>query len=158
MKTSRKLLIATVIGAAVVGVSAAFAAWSSTGSGSAGAQSSTSLNSVISAGSNSADLYPGAAKTVTVSISNPNGYPVVVNSISAGSSALVNGCAAGTVTSDARAIDAAGLLQSDGSTRTIAGNASATYTLDTHMAASATDACKSQTFALSLTATLTSNA
>lgn len=158
MLVSRKLIVAGILGSGAIGAGMAFGAWSSTGSGAAGAQSTTSINSVIAAGSNSADLFPGAAKTVTISISNPNPYPVIVNSISAGSSALVNGCAAATVTSDAVPMDASGLLQSDGSTRTIAASGSGTYTLSTHMAASAADACKAQTFSLTLTATLSSNA
>lgn len=159
MRLSRKLIAIPVVGAGLLGVGIAFAAWTSSGSGSGTAQATDSQNSVIAAGTSAADLYPGATKSVTVTISNPNAYPVLVNSISAGSSVLVNtSCVAGTVTSDVRATDATGLFQSDNSTKTIAAGGSGTYTLVTHMAASAVDACKSQTFALSLSATLSSNA
>jgi hypothetical protein len=158
MRHKKLFLIPLAIGALVAG-GVAFAAWSSSGSGSATAQSTTSLNSVIAAGTSAADLYPGATSSVTVTVSNPNAYPIVVNSISAGSSALANvSCTAGTVTSDARTVDATGLMQSDGSTKTIAAAGSGTYILATHMAASAVDACKSQSFTLALTATLNSNA
>lgn len=155
-RARRLLLVPLLTGGALV-AGTAFAAWTSSGSGSGQARSTTSVNSVISAGTNAADLYPGAVSSVQVAISNPNPYPVVVNSISAGSSALVNAtCVAGSVTSDARANDPTGLLQSDGTTKTIAAGGSGTYVLVTRMGTTAVDACKSQTFTLSLTATLTS--
>jgi len=159
MLLKRKLFIVPLLCGALFTAGMAFAQWTSSGSGSGTAKSTTSVDSVIATGTSVADLYPGATKSVTVTVSNPNDYPIVVNSISAGSSALVNlTCVAGTVTSDARAIDATGLLQSDGTTKTIAGSGSGTYTLVTHMTAAALDACKSQTFTLALTATITSNA
>ena len=161
---SRKKIAAVVAGVALFATAAgvAYAAWSSSASGSATAQSKTSVNSTIAPGTFGADLYPGADKTVTVTITNPNEYPVLVTSISAGSSSATgaaNACLAGTVTTDARALDASGLLQSDGSTKTIAPAGSGTFTLDTHMDPTAVDACKSQTFTMSgMTATLVSNA
>jgi hypothetical protein len=151
----KKLVAIPCLVAVAVATGVAFAAWTSSGSGSGTAQSTTSINSVIAPGASAADLYPGATQSVTVTVSNPNPYPLLVNSISAGSSALVNTtCAAGTVTSDARPTDATGLLQSDGTTKAIAAGGSGTYTLTTHMAASAVDACKAQTFSLPLTAIL----
>lgn len=134
---------------ALTTVGVAVAAWTSSGSGSGAAKSTTSKDSVIAAATSAADLYPGAVKTVTVSITNPNDYPVVVKTISAGSSDAVNGCAAATVTSDA---------VSSAPSTTIVGGGSGTYTLTTRMAGGATDACKSQTFTLPLTATLESAA
>ena len=151
-----KLAILSLV-AVLAGAGAAYAVWSSTGAGTATAQATTSASSVIASGTSAADLYPGAVKSITVTISNPNPYPVLVNSISAGSSAVVNGtCAAGTVTSDARPNDATGLLQTDGTTKQIAPAGSGTYTLTTRMTTGALDACKSQTFTLPLTATLSS--
>ena len=148
LKRRTTFLAAMISVLLVAGV--AFAAWTSSGSGSGQAKSTTSVNSTISNGTAAADLFPGATKSVTVSINNPNDYPVTVKTISAGSSAAVNGCAAGTVTSDAVA---------SVPSNTIAAGESGTYTLVTHMAGSATDACKSQTFVLGgLTATLESAA
>ncbi|MGW5714809.1 hypothetical protein ACWEVP_01480 [Amycolatopsis sp. NPDC003865] len=141
---------AVVLGAAgvVVVAGVAYAAWTSTGAGSGSVTSTTSANSVISPAAG-ATLYPGAVKTFTVTIDNQNDYPVVVNSISAGSSNVTEGgCAAGTVTSAAVT----------NPTGTIAPKGSAVYTLTATMSGSATDACKSQTFTLPLTATLSSNA
>ena len=158
MRHKKLFLIPFVIGALFAG-GVAYAAWTSSGSGSATAQSTTSVDSVIAPGTGAADLYPGAVSSVTVTVSNPNPYPIMVSSISAGSSALVNtSCTAGTVTTDARPTDAAGLSQTGGSVKTIAAGGSGTYTLTTRMAATAVDACKSQTFTLALTAAVTSNA
>ncbi len=157
-RTSKRLLAIglplTVM--AVTGV--AVAAWTSTGSGSGTAQSTTSVDSVVSGTAHPADLFPGATKSVTVTITNPNAYPILVTSIPAGTSDLVNGCLAGTVTTEARALDATGLVQSN-TTRTIAANSSGVYTLVSHMIADPSDSCKSQSFNLPLTnATVVSNA
>jgi hypothetical protein len=159
MRHYKKLLVVPLLCGAAIATGVAFAAWTSTGTGTGQARSTTSVDSVIAPGTNVADLYPGSTSSVTVTVSNPNGYPIVVNSISAGSSNLVNAtCAIGSVTSDARTIDATGLFQADLATKTIAAGGSGTYTLVTHMTAGALDSCKSQTFTLPLTATLTSNA
>ncbi|HKN56441.1 MAG TPA: LEA type 2 family protein [Amycolatopsis sp.] len=141
---------AVVLGATgvIVVAGVAYAAWTSTGSGSGEVKSTTSLNSTIAKLGDGSLLYPGGGTDFTVTISNPNSYPVVVNSISAGSSDAVNGCAAGTVTS-------AAVSNPSG---TIAAGGSGTYTLHATMDHDAADACKSQTFSLPLTATLSSNA
>lgn len=163
---SRNKIAAVLVGVGLVAAAAgvAYAAWSSNATGSATAEATTSIDSVIAPGSHVADLYPGATKTVTVTISNANDYPVVVNTISLGSSDATgssDACLAGTVTTDARtAADATGLLQSNNTTKIIAPSpASGTYTLVTHMTATAVDACKLQTFTMSgMTATLSSAA
>lgn len=142
---------AVVLGAAgaVIVAGVAYAAWTSTGAGSGSVTSTTSVNSTIGSDTTGTPLYPGAAKTFTVTINNPNAYPVVVNSISAGSStATAGGCAAGTVTSAA--------VNNPGSTIAAGGNA--VYTLTATMSGTATDACQGATFTLPLTATLSSNA
>ena len=156
MNLKHKFAALGVGAAACTVTSVAFAAWTSTGDGSGRAQSTTSENSTIVAGTLAADLYPGATKSVTVVIDNTNDDPVIVTSISAGSSDAVNGCAAASVTSDARSA-AAGLAQVGGTLK-IAANSSGTYDLTTHMVASPSNACKSQTFNLPLTADLESAA
>ena len=154
----RKLLLVPLAAGVALGTGIAFAAWTSTGSGTGEAQSTTSVDSVIAPGASTPDLYPGAVSSVTVTVSNPNPYPVLVTSISAGSSNLVNTtCTAGTVTTDARAVDAS-CLDKTGGGKTVAANGSGTYTLTTRMSGSAVDACKLQTFTLPLTATLVSDA
>jgi hypothetical protein len=158
VRLRRRIPVIYVVGSCLLGAGIAYAAWTSSGAGSATAQATTSVSSVIAAGTSAADLFPGAVKTVTVTISNPNPYPVLVTSISAGTSVVVNAtCVAGTVTSDARTLDASGLLQSN-ATRSIGASGSGTYTLTTRMTASAADGCQGQSFALALTATVSSNA
>lgn len=157
MRKYKKLLLVPLFIGAAIASGVAFAAWTSNGTGTGQARSTTSVDSVIAPGTNAADLYPGSTSSVTVTVSNPNGYPVMVNSISGGSSNLVNAtCVAGSVTTDARTIDATGLLQSDLATKVIPAGGSGTYTLVTHMTTTAVDACKLQTFTLPLTASLTS--
>ncbi|MEU0529957.1 hypothetical protein [Amycolatopsis tolypomycina] len=141
---------AVVLGAAgvVVVAGVAYAAWTSTGAGTGSVTSTTSANSSIAPVGTGTPLYPGGGTDFTVTINNPNDYPVVVTGISAGSSDEVGGCAAGTVTS----------AVPETTPGTIAAKGSRTYTLHATMSGSATDACKSQTFTLPLTATLASNA
>src|SRR3954466_14145768 len=145
-------------GMAIAGIAAA--AWMSSGAGAATVKASTAKTSTITAvaGTATDDLYPGATLSTKVSINNPNPYPVVVTSISAGSSLLINGtCAVGTVTSDV-VTNASGIAQAGVATLTIAAGSSATYSLVTHMTSNADNACQSQSFSLPITATLQSNA
>ena len=157
--TRRTTTVAAGLAAATT-IGVAFAAWTSTGSGSGSAASTTSVNSVISAVTlDPADaLYPGATKETTVSITNPNDYPVVVTSIGAGSSNVANtDCAAGTVVTDAVS-DGTGVTRSDAATSVIAPNSSGEYTLTLRMSDDPHNACKSQTFTLPLSADLKSAA
>ena len=160
-RTIAAIAVSTIAAVGAGGMAAA--AWLSTGSGSASVQASTAQASTITAVSAVA-LYPGAAKTALVSVSNPNPYPVVVTSLSSGTSAAQTGplgaCSANSVTSDALAPvgGAAGVLQSDGTTLTIPPAGSGTFQLTTHMVANADNGCQGQTFTLPLTATLASNA
>lgn len=137
------------------------ATWLSSGAGSGSAQATSADASVISADVFVGDLYPDADKTVTVKITNPNDYPVVVTDISAGTSAalLTPACAAATVTSDARTDGAGfGLTQSDGTTLKIGADSFGLYTLDTHMVANPDNGCQGRTFTFSLTASVESAA
>ncbi len=141
---------AVVLGAAgtVLVAGVAYAAWTSTGSGTGSVSSTTSTNSTISPANGGSALYPGSSTDFTVTINNPNDYTVKVDSISTGSSNEVNGCLAGTVTSPA-------VTNPAGS---IAAHGTGTYTLHATMSATATDECKSQPFVLPLTAAVSSNA
>ena len=159
-KSAKKLSVLLVSFAAASAVGVAFAAWTSGGQGSASATSTTSKESVIAAGTFAADLYPGALKSVTVTISNPNDYPVVVTQISDGTSAAVNGCAAGSVFSTGLGSDTSSVaLAQDASAGTdIPANGSGVYRIQTRMIGDASNACKAQTFSLALTARVQSAA
>ena len=137
----------------------AFAAWTSSGDGSGTAQSTTSVDSVITPEDFAADLYPGALKDITVTIDNDNDYPVEVTSISAGSSDALTApaCAAGSVLTAARSA-AGGLTQEDGTTTQIAAGGEGTYVLESRMIGDANEGCKSRTFNMDLTAVVVSDA
>ena len=108
--------------------------------------------SVVAAG-----LYPGKVTAAVVTIDNPNGFPLAVTSISAGrSSAFTNSsngqpCPAATVTTSAWA-DATGLVQTDGSTKTIAAGGAARYFVTVAMSATQSgDGCAGTTFDIPVT-------
>ncbi|MBL8775036.1 MAG: hypothetical protein JNK12_03855 [Acidimicrobiales bacterium] len=149
-------LVGVLLGAAIVGA-VAFAAWTSSGAGFGTAQSTQDKDSAITAEASAADLYPGAEKTVTVRITNPNDYPVIVTGISAGSSDAVKDCAADSVRSDARD-NARGIDQVGDAGAVIEPNDSGVYELTTRMTNDPSNACKNQSFNLPLTASLASAA
>jgi len=156
MRLGRRFLAVTVLSVLALTTSAvAWGYWTSAGTGSGTAASTAAVASVLAANTHASDLYPGAVMSVTVTVSNPNPYPVLVASISAGSStALVTpACPAGSVTSDARPTDPAGLSQAEGA-KTIPAGGSGIYILTTRMIAAAATGCQSRTFALPLTAAI----
>jgi hypothetical protein len=69
------------------GAGAAYAAWSSSGSGSGGAKAISAQSITVTAATPSTgDMYPGGpAGTIDFTLSNPNPYPVILNSVSYGS-------------------------------------------------------------------------
>ncbi|WP_086663961.1 hypothetical protein [Lentzea kentuckyensis] len=144
----KRTAVIAAVAVLAVGGGVAYAAWSSTGAGNGSVASTTSLNSTIDPVAGAGGLYPGHTVSFSVTINNPNGYPAKVTSISAGSSALVGACAAGTVTS-------AAVSNPDG---TILAGQTGTYVLQATMNADAADACQGQSFTLPLTASLISAA
>lgn len=144
----KRTAVIAAVAVVAVGGGIAYAAWTSTGSGSGKVGSATSVSSTITPVDGAGGLFPGATTSFSVTINNPNGYPVKVTSISTGSSAEVGGCAAGTVTST-------GASNPDG---VIAVGGAGTYVLQATMSADASDACKGQSFSLPLTAQLVSAA
>jgi hypothetical protein len=157
MRVRLKVGIAVAALAVAAATTAAVAEWSSSATGTGTVQSSHDVPSHITASVFAPDLYPGAVDTVTVTIDNPNPYPVVVTSISGAQAGATNGggCSAGTAYTDAAA-NAAGLPKAGTTDATIPAHGSGSYAISGHMVANPADACKDQTFALSLTATLQS--
>ncbi|GLY49736.1 hypothetical protein [Lentzea sp. NBRC 102530] len=144
----KRTAVIAAVAVLAVGGGVAYAAWSSTGSGSGSVGSTTSVNSTITPVDGAGGLYPGKTVSFSVTINNPNGYPVKVTSISAGASEEVGGCAAATVTSVAVSNPAG----------TIATGESGTYVLQATMKTDASDACQGKAFSLPLTASLVSAA
>jgi hypothetical protein len=161
MKTFSKRASA-VLGTAVVATLSAGiagAVWTSpTGSGNSSATGYTAVAANITAQStndNSAaakSLYPGASVTNTVTITNPNPYPIVVTDITQGAGNSASGsCAAGTVNFATRT-NSSGLPQSGGTTTAIAANGgTGTYDVVVTMASTADNACQGLTFTLPAT-------
>jgi hypothetical protein len=152
-RNSKRLLAVGLPFAAVAVCGVAFAAWTATGVGSGTATATTSLEtSTVGAGTSVADLYPGAAKTVTVKITNHESFPAIVTYIPVAKSVLVNtSCAVGSVytvalgtVTGATALTPVGLLSA-----TIPVGESREYSVQTRMIGDAAEACKSQTFTLS---------
>jgi len=85
------LLLAGSLGAGI-----AVAAWTQTGSGPGDAKAISAVNSVISNGTVTADLYPGKTGGVlSLVVTNPNPYAVTFTSIAA-SGAITNDHSAST--------------------------------------------------------------
>ena len=85
MKLFRKRFVAALAAlAAITAVGLVYAAWTSSGSGSAYSKAGTAqtLSTVDVSASTSATLYPGVTGDALVKFSNPNPYPVKVTAVS----------------------------------------------------------------------------
>lgn len=80
LRTRRAKLIAVVAAVLVLAGSAA-AYWTTSGSGTAAAQTGTAQPVTIAAGSPTTQLYPGGSADVAATISNPNSFPAHVPSL-----------------------------------------------------------------------------
>jgi hypothetical protein len=78
----RRGLIVFAVATAALGSGVAYAAWTSSGTGSATTQAGTALAPVVTGGAvTTGVLYPGTSGNAVVTVSNPNPYPVTVTSI-----------------------------------------------------------------------------
>ncbi|WP_439660552.1 hypothetical protein ACSHWB_02980 [Lentzea sp. HUAS TT2] len=78
----RRGLIVFVVMTAALGSGVAYAAWTSSGTGSATTKAGTALAPVVAGGAVTTGLlYPGLSGDAVVTVSNPNPYPVTVTSI-----------------------------------------------------------------------------
>lgn len=82
-----KYKLAALLGASLTLVgAAAYALWTSTGSGSSGAKALTAQTITVSASSGPADLYPGFTQgDLFFTSANTNPYPVTFTSMTPGS-------------------------------------------------------------------------
>jgi hypothetical protein len=86
VEVSRKLLglIAIVIAIVVVtagGTGVAYAYWTAGGAGTGFGAAGTTIPLVLTSGTPTAELHPGASSGVVVAMSNPNSAPVRVSSL-----------------------------------------------------------------------------
>ena len=137
-------LISSMTAITVVGVGISFAAagWLSSGDGNATANGAASAPvPVVAALSSGTALTPGASTAVTINVTNNDATTATVLSVTAGSSALVGTCAAGTVTTAALGSQVT----------TIPAGGTVSYTLTATMAGTASPACQSQAFSIPVT-------
>ncbi|MGW6935793.1 hypothetical protein ACWGE0_37460 [Lentzea sp. NPDC054927] len=78
----RRGVIVFAVMTAALGSGVAYAAWTSSGTGSATTKAGTALAPVVTGGAVTTGLlYPGGSGSAVVTVSNPNPYPVTVTSI-----------------------------------------------------------------------------
>lgn len=153
---SRRGLAAIIVLLVGLGVTVAFAAWTTNGTGSATAkaQSAQALTTVDVSASTPATLYPGATGDVLLRINNPNPYPVRVTGVTG----------SGAITSDAGASCTAStgvtFTNQTGLTLDVAANAQATFTLSGSVAMSNAShtTCQGAVFTVPVSLTGASNA
>ena len=98
-KITRRSTAAVLLVGGILGAGVAMAAWTQTGSGSGAAQAKTAVASVVTAGTTTADLYPGkTGGNLSMSITNPNPYPVTFTSATGGAITVDAGHAGCTTT------------------------------------------------------------
>ncbi|MDQ3770976.1 MAG: hypothetical protein M3343_02660 [Actinomycetota bacterium] len=144
----RKLsLVGATLAVFLIG-SVVFAAWLVTGTGNGAAQATTADDLVVTAGSTTGDLFPGADGDVKLSIENPNPFDVDVKTI----------VGDGAITSAAPGCTTTGVSFADQNAvtgMTIAAGATEAVTLDdaASMDNTSDNACQGATFTVPVSIT-----
>ena len=141
---TRRSTIAGVATLALVGTGIAFAAWTSTGTGSGTADATNAVNLTVNVG-NATGLYPTGSKTATFTVTNPNPYAVKLTGADAatnfGVDAGHSGCNVSSLSSAAQSL-----------TDVIAAGAtSSSHTVTISMDNIANDFCQGANFTFDLT-------
>ena len=146
-RSGSRVVLAVVTAAAVAaGGSVAYAAWTSSATGSSQAKSATASSATVTAAAGTAGLYPGASDAVYFTVTNPNSFAVTYTTATFGA----------VVSSDEATCPAANVTTTDktGLNITVAANTtSATLSIPTavSMAANAPDGCQNKTFTITTT-------
>lgn len=139
----RSSILGTVL-VLLLGAGIAFAAWTSTGTGSTTVTASKAKDLVVS-GTTPTGLYPTGSVPVAVTVTNPNEYKVQLSSlVFVDATTTKVGC------------DAAVLSGTDQTTLTdvlTAGGGAATVNVTVSMSNAAADACQDAVFTVNYTAT-----
>ena len=100
MTTRNRIIGAGVTLVVLAAVGLAYAAWTSSGSGSGYAKAGTAqqLTTVDVSASTTATLYPGSNGNVLIKVSNPNPYPVRVTSVTGNGAITADASHPGCVT------------------------------------------------------------
>jgi hypothetical protein len=140
---SRRVTLASIGVGVAMAASIAFAAWTTGGSGSGyvAAGSTQNLTTLSVAASTTSLLYPTGSADVTVKISNPNSYKVLVTNINNGTGSIVSGNATCDASNGVSFTNQAGSW-----TVPAAGTLTVTLTNAAAMSNASVDACQNQTF------------
>ncbi|WP_439380019.1 hypothetical protein [Amycolatopsis lexingtonensis] len=150
--TLRRVLVVTTVVGATLGGGIAVAAWTSSGSGTAGAKAGTasapSTGTVDASALTTGLLYPGVSGAALIRISNPNPYPVKVSSITGNGTPTATGGCPGAAVSWVAQQPNAPLDAGATSTLTLTGAVSMLPTAD--------DSCQGAVFTIPVTVTVVS--
>ncbi|MEQ0560158.1 hypothetical protein ABJI51_13805 [Amycolatopsis sp. NEAU-NG30] len=155
--TVRRVLVVTTVVGATLGGGIAVAAWTSTGSGTAGAKAGTAAapatGTVDASALTTGLLYPGGTGDAKLLVHNPNPYPVAVTRVAAGTGAPTGSGGAGTCT----ATGVSWILQTPPA-NTVPAGGTATLTLPgaVAMSTSSDDGCQGAVFTVPVTVTVSS--
>ncbi|MDP9336938.1 MAG: hypothetical protein M3Q30_26995 [Actinomycetota bacterium] len=142
-KLAKRVTLASVGVGVTLAASIAFAAWTTSGSGSGyvAAGSGQNLSTLSVAASTTSLLYPTGSADVTVKINNPNPYKVLVTSINNGTGSIVSGSATCDASNGVSYANQSG-------TWTVPASGTLTVTLANaaSMSNASVDACQGQTF------------
>lgn len=159
--TKRSTAVITAV-VAVSGAGAAWAAWALTGEGSATATAGTAAKLEIT-GTSFAPLVPGGKSDVTLTVSNPNPFPVTVTSVDfINITTTKEGCPASTdvaIVSEALPSTPTDALNIEAKTTTeITPSKSITIKEALRMSGDAADACQGAQFTIKTALNAKSNA
>src|SRR6266516_7644642 len=142
-RVTKKLTVGAMFMGLALAASIAFAAWTTSGSGSGyvAAGSEQNLTTLSVAASTTSVLYPTGSADVTVRINNPNTYKVLVTNINNGTGSIVSGNATCDASNGVSYTNQSG-------TWTIPASGTLTVTLANAAAMinASVDACQGQTF------------
>jgi len=161
-RTTPVVVVATAL-SVLMGAGVAFAAWTANGTGAAGAKATSFLALTVSAGTTTAQLYPGGSGDAVVSVTNPNPFAVKITQVAQDVSAgkFVSSDQGANCTDAAASTHPTGvsLTSATGSPlATIAANSTSSFTLTgkVTMGNTSDTLCQNATFSIPVTVTSTS--
>jgi hypothetical protein len=102
---SKRILVGSVFAALVFGAVGADAFWTTGGSGSGAATAGTTTNNLTISSASVTGITPGSSTPVTVTVTNPNGYSVYVDTVSTVITTSAPGCLATDFTFPAKVMN-----------------------------------------------------
>jgi hypothetical protein len=146
-KRTTAIIAASVIAVGAAG--AAWAAWIVTGTGTSSVTAGSSVALTVTGTEVTGALVPGSTSNVQFTVSNPNKFPVQINTITLDQFSGTTGCAASNITANSGATPpAASALLVPAATGSASGTLAVTYQDAIRMIANAEDGCQGATFGL----------